>query len=165
MVNVGPAIMVNLSPERFMRPIDGSFLHENIDPFYYKLFSRKPVISLSFIQLILACLAMFAQIIGMSYPYVYGFYAYGSSGIWYGILFGTSGSFGIWAGFHPSRCTIIAHMVFAIISACFCIPLTIGSIMSAIFVSDKTNYYRTEEYVTLGMLSSKILSLLNHGLL
>jgi hypothetical protein len=74
---------------------------------------------------------------GMSFPYHYGLYAFGSSGMWCGILFGISGTFGIWAGCHPSKCTIIAHMVFAIISACICIPLTIGSVLFALVISEQ----------------------------
>ena len=106
----------------------------NIGPIYYAIFSRNPVIFLSYVQTVMSWLAIFSQIMGMSYPLSNGVFAYGSSGIWCGMLFSISGTFGIWAGYHPSRSTIIAHMVFAIISACVCIPHIIGSVMCAIVI-------------------------------
>ena len=57
-----------------------------------------------------------------------------------GIIFSISGTFGIWAGFQSSRCTIIAHLVFAIISTFFCVPLIFHSI-AAIVLNENDGWY------------------------
>ena len=159
----GPAVTYGgrRGPTSSLTPNEFANSHENIDPFYHSIFSRKPVIFLSYVQVGMSCLAILSQIMAMIYPYgyviPYGYgaalsvFAYGSSGIWCGILFGISGTFGIWAGCHPSKCTIIAHMVFAIISACVCIPLIIGSVMFAIGIFDNGNVYGAKGNITLGI--------------
>ena len=103
-------------------PNASMYLH-NSDPFYETHFSKKATIFLSYIQLFLSLVLIISEIIGIKYPF--NWYIYGSPGMICGIVFGISGSFGIWAGNHSSRCTIVAHMVFAIISTFICIPLLI----------------------------------------
>ena len=110
-------------PQYSARPNVQEF--HNSDPFYNKHFPKTAVIILSFIQLFFSLLLIISEIIGMKYPFdIDGFpLIYGSPGMFCAIVFGTSGSFGIWAGYYSSRCTIVAHMVFAIISTLTCIPL------------------------------------------
>ena len=126
----------------------------NIDSPYFSIFSRNLIIVLSYVQAVMSCLAIFSQIVGMSYPLSNGVLAYGSSGIWCGMLFGISGTFGIWAGYHPSGSAIIANLVFAMSSACICIPHIIGSVMCAIVIRSYGHgfpSYGTKALVTLWM--------------
>ena len=119
-------------PQYSARPNVQKF--HNSDPFYNKHFPKTAVIILSFIQIFFSLLLIISEIIGMKYPFdIYGFpLIYGSPGMFCAIVFGTSGSFGIWAGYHSSRCTIVAHMVFAIISILTCIPLILYATFASI---------------------------------
>lgn len=99
----------------------------NSDLFYDIHFSKRAALILSYIQLCLSVALIISDIIGIKYPF--NWYIYGSPGMLCGIISSISGSFGIWASNHSSRCTIVAHMVFAIISAFICIPFIIYSIL------------------------------------
>ena len=85
----------------------------------------------AFSFLVISC-----QILGIIYPYEGCIY--GSPAIFCGLLFGFSGSIGIWAGCHTSKCTIISHMVLAILSACLAIPLIAHSILFSIIIANGT---------------------------
>ena len=122
MAEIAPAETSNLN-----------LIDENIDPYYNKIFLKKPVTLLSYGQLVLSFLAILSEIITTSYPYVWS--AHYNPGAMCGVIFGLSASFGIWAGHQPSKCTIVAHMVFSIISACICIPVSLYSVFFAYFSS------------------------------
>ena len=132
MTEVTPIVMV--SP---VNQVDLHILDRNVDPYYYAIFRRRPVIFLSIGQVIVSLLVILCQILGMIYPYEGAIF--GSPAMYCGLLFGFSGSFGIWAGYHTSKCTIMAHMVLAILSACFAIPLMAHSIISPGLYNSKLN--------------------------
>ena len=113
-----------------------------------RICSRKVVVVLCYGQVIIAFLAIVSQFIGLAYPYEG--YGYANAGISCGIVFGISGLFGIWAGSHPSKCTIITHMVFAIISACFSILLIIYAVIFSVVIAD-TSYNELESDLNLGI--------------
>jgi len=125
-------------PQYSARPNVQTF--HNSDPFYNKHFPKTAVIILSFIQLFFSLLLIISEIIGMKYPFdIDGFpLIYGSPGMFNAIIFGASGSFGIWAGYYSSRCTIVAHMVFAIISTLTCIPLISYATFASIIGQNKS---------------------------
>ena len=129
-------------------PPNVKHLDENIDPFYHRIYSRKVAVVLCYGQVIIAFLAIVSQFIGLAYPYEG--YGYANAGISCGIIFGVSGLFGIWAGSHPSKCTIMTHMVFAIISACFSILLIIYAVIFSVVIAD-TSYNELESDLNLGI--------------
>ena len=90
---------------------------------YKKIYPKNVVSRLSSLQLLFCLTAIISNMIGITFPY--DGMAYIGAGIWCGITFGISGSIGLWAGQQPSRCSIVASMVLAIISASFCFPLLI----------------------------------------
>ena len=107
----------------------------NSESFYNTNFSKKATVLLSYIQLSLSLALIISEIIKIKYPF--DWYVYGSPGMICGIIFVISGSFGIRAVTHSSRCTIVAHMVFAIISAFICIPLIFYSIVIVNHITTK----------------------------
>ena len=109
--------------------------YHNSDPFYDSNFSKTPVSILSYVQLFLTLLLIISEIIGLKYPF--NVYIYGSPGMLCAIIFGISGSFGVWASTHTSKCSIIAHMVFAVISALTCVPLIFYSIVASIVTGNE----------------------------
>lgn len=146
--------MAQISPKPNIKPSIPSNLQlmdENIDPFYHRIYSRKVVVVLCYGQVVIAFLAIVSQFIGLAYPYEG--YGYANAGISCGIIFGISGLFGIWAGNHPSKCTIITHMVFAIISACFSILLIIYAVIFSVVIADVSypTYNEWEPDLNLGI--------------
>ena len=129
-------------------PPNVQHLDENIDPFYHRIYSRKVVVVLCYGQVVIAFLAIVSQFIGLAYPYEG--YGYANAGISCGIIFGISGLFGIWAGNHPSKCTIITHMVFAVISASFSILLITYAVIFSVVIAD-TSYNELESDLNLGI--------------
>ena len=146
--------MAQISPNPNIKPSIPSnwrLLDENIDPFYHRIYSRKVVVVLCYGQVVIAFLAIVSQFIGLAYPYEG--YGYANAGISCGMIFGISGLFGIWAGNHPSKCTIITHMVFAIISACFSILLIIYAVIFSVVIADTSypSYNEWEPDLNLGI--------------
>jgi len=95
---------------------------------YEQRFPKKTMLILSSIQLVMAALAIITQVVGLSTRYPEAHYV--GTGIWCGILFGLSGMFGTIASLKPSFGMIVTFMIFAIISAVFCLPLLVISSMS-----------------------------------
>ena len=130
--------MMKVSPARINNLFDKN---ENIDPYYNNILLKKLVIFLSFCQLIMSILIISSQVSWTAYQYEW--YAHTNPGSICGVIFGISGSFGIWSGFQPSKCTIVHFaMVFAIMSACLCIPLLLYASFYAYF--DSVNTYHAE---------------------
>jgi len=104
---------------------------------YGKRFPKNLMLTLSSIQLVMGCLAVITQIIGLSTRYPDAHYV--GTGIWCGIFYGLAGLFGIIASLKPSFSSIVTFMVMTIIASVFCIPLLISSSLSTAFTN---NYYR-----------------------
>ena len=100
---------------------------------YDQRFSKKLMLTLSGIQLVMGILAIITQAIGLSTKRPDAHYA--GAGIWCGIFFVLSGVFGSIASKKRSFGWIVTFMVFAILSAAFCLPLliisSIGTAMSS----------------------------------
>jgi hypothetical protein len=97
---------------------------------YEKLFHKNVMLALSSIQLAMAILGIITAVAGLSVPRPEAHFV--GAGIWCGLLFGFSGSFGILASLRPSFATIVTFMVFSIIAAAFCLPfLVISSVGTA----------------------------------
>ena len=92
---------------------------------YNQRFSKKSMLTLSIIQLVMAVLAIITQVVGLSTRRPDTHYA--GAGIWCGIFFALSGVFGTIASRKPSFGWIVTYMVFSIISASLCLPLLIIS--------------------------------------
>ena len=100
---------------------------------YDQRFSKKLMLALSRIQLAMGILAIITQAIGLSTKRPDAHFA--GAGIWCGIFFVLSGVFGSIASKKRSFGWIVTFMVFAILSAAFCLPLliisSIGTAMSS----------------------------------
>ena len=100
---------------------------------YDQRFSKKLMLALSRIQLAMGILAIITQAIGLSTKRPDAHFA--GAGIWCGIFFVLSGVFGSIASKKRSFGWIVTFMVFAILSAVFCLPLliisSIGTAMSS----------------------------------
>ena len=92
---------------------------------YEKRFPKKFMLTLSSIQLAMAILAIITQVMGLSVRNPEAHFA--GAGIWCGVFFALSGVFGTIASTKPSFGWIVTFMVFAIISASFCLPLLVFS--------------------------------------
>jgi len=115
MANPTPPVIIMVQAPAPMKP--------KVD--YGKRFPRKLMITLSSIQLVMGCLAVITQIIGLSTRYPDAHYV--GTGIWCGIFYGLAGLFGIIASLKPSFSSIVTFMVMTIIASVFCIPLLITS--------------------------------------
>lgn len=104
---------------------------------YGKRFPKNLMLTLSSIQLVMGCLAVITQIIGLSTRYPDAHYV--GTGIWCGIFYGLAGLFGIIASLKPSFSSIVTFMVMTIIASVFCIPLLISSSIST---AVSNGYYR-----------------------
>ena len=93
---------------------------------YEKLFHKNVMLALSSIQLAMAILGIITAVAGLSVLRTWEAHFLGA-GIWCGLLFGFSGSFGILASLRPSFATIVTFMVFSIIAAAFCLPFLVIS--------------------------------------
>lgn len=122
---------------------------------YEKRFPKKVMITLSSIQLAMAALAIITQIIGLSTRYPEAHYV--GAGIWCGIFFGLSGIFGIVASLKPSLPTIVTFMVFAIISAAFCLPLLVISSISTAVGRYCYRSYCTDKDLKIAMFAIQIM--------
>jgi len=107
---------------------------------YGKRFPKNLMLTLSSIQLVMGCLAVITQIIGLSTRYPDAHYV--GTGIWCGIFYGLAGLFGIIASLKPSFSSIVTFMVMTIIASVFCIPLLISSSISTAFTSSHYRYDR-----------------------
>ena len=93
---------------------------------YPKRFSKRFMLTLSFVQLAMAIIAISTAVILSSSDYRHVF---AGIGIWCGVIFCISGMFGITVSLRPSSGTIISFMVFSIISAVFCFFFLIFSLV------------------------------------
>jgi hypothetical protein len=115
--------------------------------------------ALGIVQIIVGALCIIFNIVGVSLPAPVGFSVVGF-GIWGGILFVLTGSFGIAACKNRTKCWIITFMVFCILSACTCIVVFSLGVLGAV-VSDVSYYgdyyydhhYRDYAKVEIAMLS------------
>lgn len=100
---------------------------------YAKTFPKHPMFELGLIQLLMALLAIFTQIVGLSSERPDAHYSF--AGFWCGIFFGVSGIFGVLASLKQSLPYIITLLVLSIIASVFCLPFlwiaSIGAAMSA----------------------------------
>ena len=103
---------------------------------YDQRFSKTFMLTLSRIQLVMGILAIITQAIGLSTKRPDAHFA--GAGIWCGIFFLLSGVFGSIASKKRSFGWIVTFMVFAILSASFCLPLLI---ISSIGTAMSSNYY------------------------
>jgi len=126
MANPTPPVIIMVQAPAPMKP--------KVD--YGKRFPRKLMITLSSIQLVMGCLAVITQIIGLSTRYPDAHYV--GTGIWCGIFYGLAGLFGIVASLKPSFSSIVTFMVMTIIASVFCMPLLISSSISTAL----TSHYR-----------------------
>jgi len=92
-----------------------------------KVFPKSTILTLSIIQVICGALAAITQVVLLGISDRYWSISNVGTGIWTGFLFGISGGVGLIASNRPSNCTIIAYMVWSIISALFCLPLIVIS--------------------------------------
>ena len=105
---------------------------------YGKMFPKSVMIFLSSIQIIMAFLGIITNIVGLSVNSSSAHYV--GAGIWCGVFFGLSGSFGVMASLKPSNCTIVTFMVFTVISATFCLPLLVISSIGASVEAPASRY-------------------------
>ena len=98
---------------------------------YNEVFPKIPMIVLNSVQLLMATLAIVTQVVGIIESR-HGFHIAGA-GIWCGIFFLASGTSGMVASCYPSFASIVTNMVFAIVSALFCLPLLVFSSFGTAF--------------------------------
>ena len=112
-----------------------SSLQPKVD--YAKRFSKKFMLSLSFLQLLSAALAITTQMILLSTDKT-GDAGFVATGIWCGVVYGLSGFFGVLASLRPSKSTIVTFMVLTIIASIFCLP---GFLIPSLLMESRRHYY------------------------
>jgi hypothetical protein len=102
----------------------------------YERYSSKASMGLGITQVIAGVLCIVFNAVGIAFGALISF---ASIGIWGGIMFIISGSFGISAAKWRTKCKVIAFMVLSIISATITVPLFICCVIGAAL--DSYNYY------------------------
>jgi len=102
-----------------MQAPDTGISKEDRKEHYRKTFPEKAVFGLSIFSIVAGLLSIILQVVLFC---VGDYFEHIGQGVWCGIFFLLSGSFGAYAAKHPSPCSVINLMVFTILAACMCVP-------------------------------------------